>query len=525
MATREEQIGAGEALILNSKIKNDYDKDHDQQFKFTNSLLSEIMIITTTFIRIGFQNLSSQIPLLISTFFIGHLINAPILISGSGLAIAFTEVTGTAVSMGMSSAISTLVPQAIGAGKIRLIAIYFQRSFCICLFTLIPVNILQSYGGNIMCYIGQPPDLCNIISNYCKWLILYIQFFCLISILSRIGQALNHNTDLFITSTICALLSIPLNELFIYQWKYGYIGTAISIVICTFLSAVMIIIVLIYRGYSYIFKPLPIRIIFTWKGIINEYLCLSLPILFQIALPFWFYDLCLLLSGYINNPEITLSSGTIIGSILVCMSLISESLYLTISMRVGSYIGAGSIYYAKRSIFAAFIVYIIYSFIICLILIYFKNEIPMIYTNNHQTAKTVTNCIYIIVFRGIIYGIYINIAAVFLGLGKPKYPAYVMFFTQWILCLSTMIYLLYYMNFKQYTLYGMFIIWGTPAIGYILGAIVLSIYLIFKLNWQNALNESRTRIKRGIMDYGTIKSHKITDISMIYTSPNYNVSV
>ena len=274
----------------------------------------------------------------------------------------------------MSSAISTLVPQAVGAGKVRLIAIYVQRSFWVCLFILIPVGILQSYGGDIMCAIGQPQDLCHIISNYCKWLILYIQFFCLISILSRIGQALNYNTDLFVTSMICALLSIPLNELFVYQWEYGYIGTAISVAICTFLSAAMIIVVLVNRGYSYIFKPLPIRTIFTWKGIVNEYLGLSLPILFQIALPFWFYDLCLLLSGYINNPEIALSAGTIIGSLLVCMSLVSEALYLTISMRVGAYIGAGSVYHAKRSILAAFIVYGIYSFIIGSILIYFQKQ-------------------------------------------------------------------------------------------------------------------------------------------------------
>ena len=109
MATREEQIGAGEALILNSKQQSELKTNKEQQFKVESSLFSEIMIITTTFIRIGFQNLSSQIPLLISTFFIGHLKNAPMLISGAGLAIAFTEVTGTAVAMGMSSGKSCLI--------------------------------------------------------------------------------------------------------------------------------------------------------------------------------------------------------------------------------------------------------------------------------------------------------------------------------------------------------------------------------------------------------------------------------
>eukprot|EP01084_Bolivina_argentea_P010181 18960_1 len=485
-------------------LKNKMDGRKNDTFQFATSALSEIKIITTTFIRIAFQNLSSQIPLLICTFFIGHLANAQVLISGAGLAIGFTEVTGTAVAMGMSSAISTLVPQAIGAGKYKLIGVYFQRAFWVCCFTLIPIGILQSYGGKIMCALGQPKDTCDIISNYCLFLIIYIQFFCLISILSRIGQSLNLNTDLFYTSIFCALLSVPLNELFVYKLHFGYLGTAVSIAICTVLNAILIICVLIYRGYGYIFKPLPKQIIFTKKGI-SEYLGLSIPILFQIALPFWFYDLCLLLSGYVHNPEITLSAGTIIGSLLVCMSLVSEALYLTISMRVGSYIGAQSIYYAKRCVLCAFIVYIIYAVFIGIIFIIFKNNIPYVYTYDKQTVETVTDCMYIVVIRGIIYGIYINIAAVFLGLGLPKYPAYIMFFTQWILSLSIMFILLYKYNFKNDTLYGMYVIWATPALGYVIGAIILALYLLFKLDWTQPLNQSKIRIESCVTDYGSFK--------------------
>eukprot|EP01083_Nonionella_stella_P067957 180094_1 len=476
-----------------------------RDFQRPISLSSEIQIIASTFLRITVQNLSPQIPLLISTFFIGHLPNAPVLIAGAGLAIAFTEVTGTAVAMGMSSAISTLVPQAIGAKKDRLIAIYFQRAFYVCMFTLIPVGILQWYGGDIMCAIGQPQETCAIISNYCKFLIIYIQFFCLISLLSRIGQALDFNTELFFCSAFCAVLSVPLNVLFVYTLDGGYLGTAVTVAICTILAALLIFCTLIYRGYSFIFKPLPFRVVFTWKGMVTEYLGLSIPVLFQIALPFWFYDLCLLLSGYVKDPDLTLSAGTIIGSILVCMSLIAEALYLTIAMRVGSYIGAGNVDNAKRSIGCAFIVYGVYALIIGVVLVLFQERIPYLYTNNDDTAKAVTDCMYIVVFRGIVYGIYVNVAAVYLGLGKPMYPACVMLFTQWMLSLSLMFCLLYELDFTKDTLYGMYVIWGTPAVvGYVVGAVVLSWCLAFRMDWKIALDESKARIARNLRVYGSM---------------------
>eukprot|EP00483_Globobulimina_turgida_P006261 UN06271 len=179
-------------------------------------------------------------------------------------------------------------------------------------------------------------------------------------------------------------------------------------------------------------------------------------------------------------------------------------------MRVGSYIGAGSIYYAKRSVLAAFIVYSIYAIIIGVVFIIYQDEIPYIYTNNDETAKAVSDCMYIVVFRGTVYGIYINVAAVYLGLGKPKYPAYVMFFTQWILSLSVMFFLLYEMKLTDNTLYGMYVIWCTPAIGYVFGAVLLSLYSILGLDWNKALDESKVRIEGGVTDYGsTAKSPKV----------------
>ncbi len=192
------------------------------------------------------------------------------------------------------------------------------------------------------------------------------------------------------------------------------------------------------------------------------------------------------------------------------MSLVAEALYLTISMRVGSYIGAGNIHYAKRSVLCAFIVYIIYAIIIGIIFIIFKLNIPHIYTYNKQTSQTVTHCMYIVVFRGIVYGIYINIAAVFLGLGLPKYPAYVMFCTQWILSLSIMFILLYTFKLKNNTLYGMYVIWATPALGYVIGAIVLGFYLVFKLDWTLPLQQSKIRIESCVTDYGSIKQTQIS---------------
>ena len=85
-------IGSPMAPPTSILIESEAGAQKDDSFKFATSYLSELKIMTANFIRIAFQNLCGQFPFLICTFFIGHLPNAAELISGVGLAVAFTEV-------------------------------------------------------------------------------------------------------------------------------------------------------------------------------------------------------------------------------------------------------------------------------------------------------------------------------------------------------------------------------------------------------------------------------------------------
>ena len=124
-----------------------------------------------------------------------------------------------------------------------------------------------------MCFIGEPKEFCPIISNYCRALIPVIYATALLTICQRIGQALNMNTYLFFSALIPAILSVPLNYLFVD--KYGYIGTAIVIDIANFVAFLLTLGFLIWKGYGWIFIPLPLHKVFKFHGM-RQYICLAL---------------------------------------------------------------------------------------------------------------------------------------------------------------------------------------------------------------------------------------------------------
>ena len=257
----------------------------DKSFKFAKSFYHEIQIMFLIFIKLSVGGMLEISPQFIGKIFVGHLpnTNTAILLSAAGLSQNYSNITGMSVGWGFTSPLFTLIPQCIGSNRKDLLSHYVQRSFYICLFILIISTIFQLYAGDILCFIlgyNDTDPICGYINNYCITLIPFLYFAVWFTILQRVIQNLDYNTELLIIIFISNILTPFWNWLFVYYLKFGYLGTAITMDITMLCSLCMSCVLLIYKGYSYIFKPLSLRIVLKWEKV-YEYLALSLPGLVQ----------------------------------------------------------------------------------------------------------------------------------------------------------------------------------------------------------------------------------------------------
>ena len=280
-----------------------------KSFVIATSFSQEVKLTFLRCMLISVQMLSELGAIIVAIIFVGQLPNSALYLSGVGFARTFVNVTGTAMAWGFTTSLFTLLPQSIGAGHTRHAAIHIQRSFYIVtiisallsiaqffaglierfpLKILIKINPQQNcvicmqtkYGkiqiGDIMVAIGQPPELKPIVNTYCRLLIPYIFLTAYGAILMRLSQSLDMNVAL----TWCALLmlgSCPiLTWFFMFYLNCGYYGAAIAQCGVMFIFFVAMFIMLISKGYGYIFKPLPLSTIWTAKGI-YQYLALAIP--------------------------------------------------------------------------------------------------------------------------------------------------------------------------------------------------------------------------------------------------------
>jgi len=496
--------------------------DDDNEFNLLNSrkieakkdeiptICQEVGIIFNIAIRIGFSVLFELGPIFMATIFMGHLPDPQSVLSGTGLARTFSNVTGTGLAWGFTSGLWQLIPKAMNESSRIGLRTYIQRAFYVTSMIMIFATIIQFFGGDIMCFIGSGanPPLCdsvdkNIITNYCRILIPYIWGMTWLTIMQRVGQSLQLNTELLYVVFVPFCLAIPLNWLLLFYFNIGYIGTGIVINISIFLSCILCIILLCYKGYYDIFIPLPLSLtLFNYNGLF-EYFKLSYPGCFQIGLSWFVRELMTILSAYIVNPKLAISV-TVVSSSLNILFVLGEGICNGLTLRVGKYIQNNNEYLAKRVIKISFLMEFIFLVVLVTLFLYFRYNIARLWTYDEEIINLVSNIIFIVVIRQTTIGIYMNISGIYRGLGFQKIGSWTMATCNYLIAMPINIVLLFALKFKDNIKLGLYTIWGTCSFGYILGTLMILFILIFYIKWENALNKVRNEKKQTIKDYGTL---------------------
>ena len=383
------------------------------------SVVTEVKSLFTNTCHITVQVALEVLPYFVSTILIGHYYDGNSLddeyISASGLAATYSTLTGVSLCWGFTTALYTLVPQAVGYGDPSIpyheqiavgnaLAINLQRSFVTTGIVAVIAIILQCVSGKIMTLLGEPSRIETSITMYAYTLIPEFIFTGVFSACQRICQAIELNSVSTLATLFGALLSLPLMYIFVFHFNWGYIGGGIGISLAVFLMFIFTVLMLYRRKYGFLFNltSFDLNMLFDKTDYLS-YIKLCIPGMLQAMLEFGIVEIAVLLSGHVGKVDtengvdertISISGAVIMYDfyLLVAYSL-GNGMGSAVNITVGKHIGANNIEHAKQASKWS----LIFTFIMCtlmvIILASIRNVVTAIFTHNKYTDDLVSTLI------------------------------------------------------------------------------------------------------------------------------------
>eukprot|EP01084_Bolivina_argentea_P298315 514055_1 len=490
-------------LLIGNSDANETTNDRATQNIFIpeESIWKESWIMLKLSSQIGLSMIFELCVENVSLAFFGHLPNSSQILPATGIAISFVNIIAVCPSLGLCQCLWSLIPQAIGSNQShKLIGLYVQRAFIISLLVQIPLSFLIFLcTKNILYFVGvnRSNDIdWHIIAHYSIALIPYPYLIFTLSIIHRVLQNLNYNSQILITQTITFFLSIGLNYLFIITFDFGYIGGAIVFNFTLLLNIIILVLFLMRRGHSIIFKPLPLQEICDKKGI-YQYLSLGIPSYIQVVLRWTIRESIVMLTGYLSDTSIS-ESCTVVMLSLNRLKLIHHGISNASGIRIGKYVGAQSVLYAKRSIYIAVFYETIVMATTCCIYLLFRYQISTLFTDNITVQNLIGNkLIYLCLFWQFNAAANIQVSSIYRSLGYQQISANISLIAQYFVVFPLQLYLLFSKkyNYSMDTENGLYVIWFGSSCGYLFSHITCIFLLVVHINWNKSMQENETRIK------------------------------
>ncbi|KAK8963738.1 Protein TRANSPARENT TESTA 12 [Platanthera guangdongensis] len=130
--------------------------------------------------------------------------------------------------LGMGSALETLCGQAVGAGQLRMLGIYTQRSWIICGVTALVLTPLYVFTSPILQLLRQSTEISELAGKYCIWAIPQLFAYAVNFPIQKFLQSQSKVWVMTMISGVALAVHILLNWLFVTKLRQGLAGAAIA---------------------------------------------------------------------------------------------------------------------------------------------------------------------------------------------------------------------------------------------------------------------------------------------------------
>ncbi|KAL5724996.1 Protein DETOXIFICATION 16 [Ranunculus cassubicifolius] len=272
----------------------------------------------------------------ISVMFVGHLGELPL--AGASMATSFATVTGFSLLMGMGSALDTLCGQSYGAKQYHMLGIHMQRAMFILTLVSIPLAFIWAYTGPILKLVGQDPDISAEAGLYARYMLPSLFAYGLLQCHVRFLQTQNIVFPMMVSSGLTTLFHILMCWLLVFKSGLGSRGAALANSVSYWINVILLA---LYVHFSPACKR-------TWTGFSKEalhdvfnFIKLAVPSAVMVCLEMWSFELMVLLSGLLPNPQLETSVLSISLNTSALLWMVPFGLGGAVSTRVSNELGAG----------------------------------------------------------------------------------------------------------------------------------------------------------------------------------------
>ncbi|XP_060670607.1 protein DETOXIFICATION 16-like isoform X2 [Ziziphus jujuba] len=357
---------------------------------------------------------------MISVMFVGHL--GELSLSGASMATSFASVTGFSLLMGLSSALETLSGQAYGAKQYHMLGIHMQRAMFVLLIVSIPLAVIWANTRSILTFLGQDAAISAEAGQYARFMIPSLFAYGLLQCFIRFLQTQSIVFPMMLSCGITTLIHIILCWILVLKSGLGNRGAALANSISYWINVLLL-------GLYVKFSSSCAK---SWTGFSKEslrniptFLKLAIPSAVMVCLEMWSFEMMVLLSGLLPNPELETSVLSICLNTAATVWMIPFGLSSAVSTRVSNELGAGHPDAARLAVHVVLVMAITEGLLVGLVLILIRNIWGYAFSNELEVIKYVAIMMPILALSNFLDGLQCVLSGNARGCGWQKIGAYV----------------------------------------------------------------------------------------------------
>ncbi|KAI4341517.1 hypothetical protein MLD38_026230 [Melastoma candidum] len=357
---------------------------------------------------------------LISLMFVGHL--GELSLSGASMATSFGSVTGFSLLMGLACALDTFCGQSFGAQQYHMLGVHMQRAMFILLLVSIPLAVIWANTRQILVAVGQNESIAEAAGTYARYMIPSLFAYGILQCLMKFLQTQTIVFPMMISAAITTVCHVFVCWVLIFKSGLGFKGAAVAMSISYWLSVLQLA---LYVKFS----PACTK---TWTGFSKEafhdvlkFLKLAIPSAVMVCLEMWSFELMVLLSGLLPDPELETSVLSISLNTAATVWMIPFGLSCAISTRVSNELGAGNPEAARLAVYVVLGMTVLVGATVGTVLVSIRNVWGYAYSDNIQVVRYVAVMLPIVAASNFLDGLQCVLSGNARGCGWQKIGAFV----------------------------------------------------------------------------------------------------
>ncbi|CAA7030272.1 unnamed protein product [Microthlaspi erraticum] len=401
-----------DSLLVNSKQeeKQELKKIRWEKLKKVASMAAPMIIV----------NISQTLLQATSTMIVGH--KSEISLAGIALASSIANVTGFSLLCGLAGALETLCGQAFGARQYEKLGSYTFTSIVSLLIICFPISLLWIFMKNLLLLFHQDPEISEVASVYCLWLIPALFGYSVIQSLVRYFQTQSLIFPMVLSSFAVLCFHLPACWLFVYTLGLGTKGAALSISLSYWLNAVFL---WFFMRHSRVCEGKRVFISMEAFGHMRIFFTLAVPSAMMVTLEWSAFEILILISGVLPNAKLETS---VISMIYTTSSLhynLATAIGAAASTNVANELGAGNLVAARSSATVAISIAAVESSAMSFALFLSRHVWGYAFSNAPEVIRYAAEITPILCISIVMDSLSASLTGVVRGSGKQKIGAFV----------------------------------------------------------------------------------------------------